>query len=106
MEYGITEVKKYAVNCENCNAGTGNHTVAETAQKGARQKGFIAIATPEDGTINLCPACIPADVAKLFVTAHDLGLKDAGPIDEAKATDEPGTITQSALPGSDIEEPA
>lgn len=85
MEYNLSEITKYAVNCEACDAGTGNHAQEETANKAAKAKGFIAIATPEDGTINLCPNCIPADVAKLFVTAHDLGLQDPGPIDDAKS---------------------
>lgn len=90
MEYNLSEVTRYAVECANCDTSTGNHSKKETAQKSAEQKGFIVIATAADGAINLCPACIPADVAKFFVTAHDLGLKDPGPIDDAKASDEPG----------------
>jgi hypothetical protein len=92
--YQLTEVTKYAVNCENCNAGTGNHTQAETAQKAAKAKGFIAIATAEDGTINFCPACIPADVAKFFKAPaaepvqappveNNAPLKAEAPIDDA-----------------------
>lgn len=88
MDYELSEITKYAVNCAACDAGTGNHTQQETAQKAAKQKGFIAIATPEDGTVNLCPACIPADVAKLFVTGHDLGLNEPGSIDDAKGGDD------------------
>jgi hypothetical protein len=98
IEYNLSEVTRYAVNCENCEAGTGNHSQADTAHKSARQKGFIAIATAEAGTINLCPACIPADVAKFFVTANETvnekGQKTFETTDEPKGPrdEEPGAL--------------
>lgn len=69
MDYNLSTVTRYAVNCEGCDAGTGNHAQQETALKAAEKKGFIAIATPEDGTINLCPNCIPPEVAQFFDAA-------------------------------------
>lgn len=77
MEYQLSQVTRYAVNCESCDTGTGNHGQAETAHKAARAKGFIAIVTPEDGTINLCPACIPDGIAGFFKPA------DKAPDDES-----------------------
>lgn len=94
MEYQLTEVTKYAVNCEGCDVGTGNHTQPETANKAAKAKGFIAIATPEDGTINLCPACVPPAVAKLFTTS----------IDNAKPTEVPDTVENAKADDDDADD--
>jgi hypothetical protein len=66
MEYHLTEVTRYAVACEVCKDATGNHSQPDTAQREGKKKGFIAIVTPEDGTINLCPKCIPPAIAKFY----------------------------------------
>jgi hypothetical protein len=95
MDYNLSTVTRYAVNCEGCDAGTGNHAQQETALKAAEKKGFIAIATPEDGTINLCPECVPPQVAQFFDAAAKTTPADNSETDVA-GPDEPGELFEKS----------
>lgn len=59
-DYNVTESIEYVIACENCDTSTGHDGNEDRIRTHAKNMGFTAVHTPDDGTINLCPECIGA----------------------------------------------
>lgn len=57
MDYDISERTDYTVRCEGCAMSTGAFETEESVSRRAQQLGFIAVRTPDDGTLNFCSEC-------------------------------------------------
>ena len=56
MDYDIIEIPTYKINCENCDEHYFSTTI-ESLEARVKNLGWIAVNTPEDGTLNFCPDC-------------------------------------------------
>lgn len=68
-EFNITVFSEYQIYCEACGEAVLDDEIseptdvfdsAEEAVAEAKKKGFVAVYTMEDGTMNFCPACKPS----------------------------------------------
>lgn len=58
-EFNLYITTSYQVRCESCGASSGEWSTTHEVKAHAKALGFIAVDTPEDGTLNFCSVCYP-----------------------------------------------
>lgn len=57
VEFDFLTLTTYQVRCEGCGTSSGERSTEEGASLQAKGLGFVAVETPEDGTLNFCAVC-------------------------------------------------